>query len=175
MQHLSKNWKYFNRLNPDYLDFVFLTYISMATFKQKRERVKKKLHCCCCCWIQKLFFQIKNPLHRLQKMLVNRDFVSHKTRTKFQSIQNQYSNSPLKLWLTKPCYSIVLFILKMESVSKYTIFGLKVMVKSGLEKLFWNPSMWEDSYIYYRIFLDHFSPSFLGQKLYFWIQIPFWG
>ena len=22
-------------------------------------------------------------------------------------------------------------------------------------------------------FLDHFSPSFLGQKLYFWIQIPF--
>ena len=23
--------------------------------------------------------------------------------------------------------------------------------------------------------LDHFSPSFLGQKWYFWIQIPFWG
>ena len=32
-------------------------------------------------------------------------------------------------------YNIV-FTLKMESVSKYTIFGLKMMVKSGLEKIF---------------------------------------
>ena len=24
-------------------------------------------------------------------------------------------------------------------------------------------------------FPDHFSPSFLGQKWYFWLQIPFWG
>ena len=23
--------------------------------------------------------------------------------------------------------------------------------------------------------LEHFSLSFLGQKLYIWIQIPFWG
>ena len=30
--------------------------------------------------------------------------------------------------------SYIVFTLKMESVSKYTIFGLKMMVKSGLEK-----------------------------------------
>ena len=32
--------------------------------------------------------------------------------------------------------SYIGFTLKMESVSKNTIFGLKMMVKSGLEKLF---------------------------------------
>jgi hypothetical protein len=73
----------------------------------------------------------------------------------------------------------------MESVLKNTIFSLKMMVKSGVEKFIWNPSMQEDSYFYYWIcdfgyfyevressvqhggiskifFLDHFSPSFLG-------------
>ena len=30
----------------------------------------------------------------------------------------------------------IVFTLKMESVSKNTIFGLKLMVKSGLEKIF---------------------------------------
>ena len=32
--------------------------------------------------------------------------------------------------------SYIVFTLKMESVSKNTIFGLKMMVKKGLEKLF---------------------------------------
>jgi len=32
--------------------------------------------------------------------------------------------------------SYIIFTLKMESVSKDTIFGLKMMVKSGLEKIF---------------------------------------
>jgi hypothetical protein len=32
--------------------------------------------------------------------------------------------------------SYIAFTLKMESVSKNTIFGLKMMVKSGLEKIF---------------------------------------
>ena len=32
--------------------------------------------------------------------------------------------------------SYIAFTLKMESVSKITIFGLKVMMKSGLEKIF---------------------------------------
>ena len=32
--------------------------------------------------------------------------------------------------------SYIVFTLKMESVSKNTIFGLKMMVKSGLEKIF---------------------------------------
>ena len=84
----------------------------------------------------------------------------------------------------------------MESVTKNTIFGLKMMVKSGLEKFilkslhagdyfpllhksaqnhkFSNKNnhlpAWRDFTIN---FLDHFSPSFLGQKLYFWVQIPF--
>jgi hypothetical protein len=84
----------------------------------------------------------------------------------------------------------------MESVSNNTIFGLKMMVKSGLEKVFlkffhagdYFPLLyksaqnhkfsnknnylpaWRDLKI---IFLDHFSTSFLGQKWYFWLQIPF--
>ena len=33
--------------------------------------------------------------------------------------------------------SYIGFTLKMESVSKNTIFGLKMMVKSGLEKFIW--------------------------------------
>ena len=32
--------------------------------------------------------------------------------------------------------SYIIFTLKMESVPKNTIFGLKMMVKSGLEKIF---------------------------------------
>ena len=32
--------------------------------------------------------------------------------------------------------SYIIFTLEMESVSKYTIFGLKIMVKSGLKKSF---------------------------------------
>ena len=32
--------------------------------------------------------------------------------------------------------SYIVFTLKMESVSKITIFGLKMTVKSGLEKIF---------------------------------------
>ena len=36
-------------------------------------------------------------------------------------------------YLTDSC---IAFSLKMESVSKSTIFGLKIMVKTGLEKIF---------------------------------------
>ena len=32
--------------------------------------------------------------------------------------------------------SYIVFTLKMESISKNTIFGLKILVKSGLEKYF---------------------------------------
>ena len=83
--------------------------------------------------------------------------------------------------------SYIIFTFKMESVSKNTIFGLKMMVKSGLEKIFlkflhagdyflllhkcaqihkfsnknnYLPA-WRDFKI---IFLGHFSLSFLGQK-----------
>ena len=49
LQHLPKNWKYFNRLNLDYLGSVILTYISMAKLHynllkpllSKREKDKK--------------------------------------------------------------------------------------------------------------------------------------
>ena len=41
----------------------------------------------------------------------------------------------------------------MESVSKNTVFGLKMVVKSGLEKLFWNLSMQEDSFFFITEFV----------------------
>ena len=41
--------------------------------------------------------------------------------------------------------SYIVFTLQMESSSKNTIFGLKMMVKSGLK----NPSIQEDTYLYY--------------------------
>ena len=86
--------------------------------------------------------------------------------------------------------SYIVFILKMESISKNTIFGLKTIVKSGQEKIFlkflhagdffpllhksaqnhkfsnknnYHPA-WRDFKIY---LLYHFSPSFLGQKMVF--------
>ena len=44
----------------------------------------------------------------------------------------------------------LVFTLKLESGSKITIFGLKMMVKSGLEKFVLNKwRMWEDGYFCY--------------------------
>ena len=37
--------------------------------------------------------------------------------------------------------SYIVYTLKIESVPEIAIFGLKMMVKSGLEKIFWNSSM----------------------------------
>ena len=42
--------------------------------------------------------------------------------------------------------SYIIFTLKMESESKITIFGLKMMVKSGLKTYFWNSSMQETTF-----------------------------
>ena len=42
--------------------------------------------------------------------------------------------------------SYIIITLKMKYLSKNTILGLKMNVKSGLEKLFWSHSMQEDSY-----------------------------
>ena len=50
--------------------------------------------------------------------------------------------------------SYIVFTLKMESVSKNIIFGLKMMMKSGLEKIFLK-------------FLHAHSMSFLLLNLYF--------
>ena len=47
--------------------------------------------------------------------------------------------------------SYIVFTLKMESVSKNTIFGQKMMVKSGLEQFILKSLMKEDSYFYYWI------------------------
>ena len=57
--------------------------------------------------------------------------------------------------------SYIGFTLKMESVSKNTIFGLKMMVKSGLEKIILKSL--------------HGKVVSRMEELYFWIQIPFWG
>ena len=45
--------------------------------------------------------------------------------------------------------SYIVFTLKMESVSKNRIFGLKMMVKSGLEKYFLNSSKRETTFPYF--------------------------
>ena len=42
----------------------------------------------------------------------------------------------MPIFLTRLTDSYIGFTLKMESISKNTIFGLKMMVKSGLEKTF---------------------------------------
>ena len=78
-------------------------------------------------------------------------------------------------------YSCIIFTLKMESVPKNTIFGLKMMVKSGLDKSFWNSFMADTIFSYFikvfkitnsvikitiiphgwiskYLFLEHFSP-----------------
>ena len=99
-----------------------------------------------------------------------------------------FSDTNLFLWVFNICFLIRLTWLIHTSVlpSKWNLYP-KMMVKSGLQKLFWNPSMREDSYFHYWIcnfghfyevkenslphegisksfFLYHFSPSFLNQK-----------
>ena len=56
-------------------------------------------------------------------------------------LTNTYSKVSIKhpILLARTSYltdSYIVFTLKMESVSKNTIFGLKMMVKSSLEKIF---------------------------------------
>ena len=73
--------------------------------------------------------------------------------------------------------SNLVYVPKMEYVHKVNIFGLKMMVKSGLEKNIFTAKnnaknckfsnkndllcAWRD---FNKKILDHFSPSFLGQK-----------
>ena len=84
----------------------------------------------------------------------------------------------------------------MEYVHKINIFSLKMMAKSGLENIFLKFLHTEDyllllhksaqnhkfsdknnylpTWMDFKInLLDRFSPSFLGQKWYFLLQIPF--
>ena len=63
----------------------------------------------------------------LEQLLQKRAKKVKKTPTMEQTLQNNLNTS----YLTD---SYISFTLKMESVSKNTIFGLKMMVKSGLEK-----------------------------------------
>ena len=51
--------------------------------------------------------------------------------------------------------SYIIFILKMESVCKITIFVIKMMVKSGLQKYFWNSSMQKPFYLLTRFEENH--------------------
>ena len=48
--------------------------------------------------------------------------------------QTNYFNTDLNTSYLNDSY--IIFTLKIESVSKNTIFGIKMMVKSGLEKIF---------------------------------------
>ena len=66
---------------------------------------------------------------KIQSCGTNEQFVflreSHKRNLQEENINTSYLTD-----------SYIGFILKMESVSKNTSFGLKMMVKSGLEKIF---------------------------------------
>ena len=77
---------------------------------------------------------------------------------------------------------------KIEYVTKNDILGLKMMMKSGLEKIILKflhgllikstnsaiKMTWcANGGISKIFFLDHFSPSFLGQKYYFLSHIQF--
>ena len=79
-------------------------------------------------------------------------------------LQNGICNQKYHFW---PKNALEKFILK----SFQQLFLL-------LNLWFW-ALLWGSSLLHRGItnlfFLDHFSPSFLGQKLYFWIQIPIWG
>ena len=120
--------------------------------------------------------------------------------TRIFTLDDRYRWLPLMLLNTcflfksfNTCYlsdSYIIFTHKMESVSKNTIFDLKLIVKSGLEKIFlkflhvgdYFPcfikvskitnsvikiTIFPHGVISKRFFLDLFSLSFLGQKLYF--------
>ena len=77
--------------------------------------------------------------------------------------------------------SYIVFTLKMESVSKNTIPPCKRLLSQYLIKVpkitnsVIKITIFPHGGISKWIFLDHFSPSCLGQKWYFWIKIPFWG
>ena len=75
--------------------------------------------------------------------------------------------------------SRVVFTLKMESVTKNTIYGLKMMVKNGLEKIFLKFLHAGDYFhLLHKSAQNHnFSrPLFtiiFRPKMVFWLQIPF--
>ena len=57
------------------------------------------------------------------------------------------------------CYWICDFFCETPPFYEVKWIRRKLLPHGGISKIF---------------FLDHFSPSFLGQKWYLWIQIPFW-
>ena len=70
-------------------------------------------------------------MFRLVTCLINKD-------RKSDDFRNRSSTSKYKSLFLNTSYltdSGIVFTLKMESVSKMTFFGLKMMVKSGLEKI----------------------------------------
>ena len=92
--------------------------------------------------------------------------------------------------------SYIVFTLKMESVSKTTIFVLKMMVKSDLEKIFMKflhagdyfPLLHKSAQNYKFIHKNNYLPAWryfkinfsrplftiiFRPKMVFWIQIPF--
>ena len=68
-------------------------------------------------------------------------------------------------------------LLKKQMAAEFLNYYLNVYWRLCMNVL--SSKWWLGDFIFILIskifFLDHFSPSFLDQKLYFWIQIPFWG
>ena len=89
------------------------------------------------CWTLKRQFKIKSFKWHIPNLLEWDPFLVKTVKSKKLILLTDSLNTS---YLTE---SSIVFTLKMESVSKNTIFGLKIMVKSDLEKFFWNSSMLE--------------------------------
>ena len=75
---------------------------------------------------------MKNPTHLVQKEIkVFKTFKLSKNATKIWSYLPHSFDVIITSYMTD---SYIVFTFKMEFVSKNTIFGLKMMVKIGLEK-----------------------------------------
>ena len=88
-----------------------------------------------------VFFYLLGEALNVRKIQWNHSWISH-----VYNLQVVYHGVLSNVWVLLDLWyksvntsyltdSYIIFTLKMESVSKATIFGLKMMVKSGLEKI----------------------------------------
>ena len=124
------------------------------------------------------------------------------TIARFFNIPQASSNFWLNLNTQNMTDPTIVSPVKMEYGWNFSLSGLKIMMKSGLEKMFVKflhghvifiaefvlftktPPFYEVNSFYKKwwshggilniFFLDHFSPSFLSQKCQNFTHIPFW-
>ena len=138
------------------------------------------------CWLNYKFNTWKFQAHTWGEHVVYRNCFWHSEQFLYTTCFHMFCKKK-SFWQRFTC----------NRVQNYN-FRLKMKVKNGLEKFFWNLSIRKtifyllqkrvQNYIFSNkitifphwgiskyFFLDHFSPSLLGQKLYFWTKIPLWG